>query len=247
MNRLAWVCLRAGILAVSAGAVVLGCVRSEDDAGKDARGQVLISFTVPDGVDNQVAMYWVTKDGATLSAGEADAGADGLGAIFLTELAPANGYRIWLTVERVGGPACMGSLPFAIVASQTEALPLPLECADLVSEGNTGFGDETFNYCPQVTSISASSTIAAVGSSVEVTVAAGDRDQDPLSFVWSARSGVLETPTASSTTYKCTQEGTDILIVAISDGPARGCTRNGQLGILCTGSAATLDALDAGH
>ena len=74
----------------------------------------------------------------------------------------------------------------------------------------------TVDRCPTVLA-AASPSMTTLDRTVAVDATADDPDGDPLTYLWSAPSGMFATPTAASTSYRCAKAGDVMLTVTVSD------------------------------
>ncbi len=78
------------------------------------------------------------------------------------------------------------------------------------------------NNCPNVTT-SASPLSTSVGATIDVMGMGNDIDlSDRLTYLWTAVSGAFADAKAPNTTYTCTEPGTHVLTVRVSDGRCEG-------------------------
>lgn len=211
--------------------------RSVDSDDARALGDVSLGLVLPDGSEVTSVSYLVTRSGTEVRSGVMQVGADGRASVTVTGLEPGAGYRVVLNAPRDAGLPCVGDADFSVSPSATTNVDVVLQCDDL-SADTTVTVDGTFNICPKVTSTTASPLVAFVGSDIALTASARDRDNDPVSFAWSAASGTFSAPSAATTSYRCTSAGVQTLTVSVSDGPSRGCTRSATLTVTCTAANA---------
>ena len=72
--------------------------------------------------------------------------------------------------------------------------------------------------CPTITSFVVNPQRLHVGESGELRGLATDPDSANLSFAWTASSGVVADSTVAVTTFRCSEEGTAMLTLTVSDG-----------------------------
>jgi hypothetical protein len=243
MIRRTGVWVGAGVLGLLSAVGVQGCSAEGDNATdeSDARalGDVSLGLVLPDGSEVSNVNYVVTRNGTEVRSGVMQVGADGRASVTISGLEPGAGYHVVLNAPRDAGLPCAGEADFSVSSSATTNVNVVLQCDDL-SADTTVTVNGTFNICPKVTSTTASPTTVAVGSSASLSALARDRDNDAISFAWSAASGTFSTPNAATTSYTCASVGTQVLTISVSDGPIRNCTRSATVSISCV--AGTLDA-----
>lgn len=240
-----------GALGLLSAFSVQGCASSMDrgtsvDSDSEHKlGDLALGLTLPDGSEVSSVNYVVTKDGVSVRTGVLLVGSDGRASATLTGFDPGTGYQVALTAPRDGGPSCAGqSNIFTVFADMTASVDVILQCDNLSVDGNISINGQ-FNVCPKVTSSSVSPLTVAVGSVTNISAAGSDRDNDPLSFAWTAPSGTFSAPSAASGTYTCAAVGTQTLTVSVSDGPTRGCTRSRTVTVTCV-SAGADSGVDSG-
>jgi hypothetical protein len=241
----------AGVLGLMGALSLQGCAKGDDSTGGNVEGDfevggLSLGLTLPDGSQVTTVNYVITKSGSEVRTGVLEVGPDGRVSATIGGLVAGSDYRVDLTAPREPGASCVGGAPFTIEPNQTASVTIVMQCDDLgLVDGNLSVNG-TFNICPKVTSTTISPTTVAVGSAASLSATARDRDNDPLTFAWTAPSGSFSAPGSSSTSYTCASAGVQTLTLSVDDGPLRGCTRSATVMITCTG--AIMDAgSDAGR
>ncbi|MEY4512211.1 MAG: hypothetical protein RLZZ450_4333 [Pseudomonadota bacterium] len=216
-----------------------------------ATGGIGLALQLADGSDVSTVNYVITQNGTSVRTGTLAIGADGRATGTITGLDAGAGYVVSLNAPRTrdGGPvaACTGeSASFSVLENQTVPVSVVLQCDDTSAGGNITINGQ-FNICPKVSSASASPSTQAVGSTIALSAAATDKDNDPLTYAWftgatySAATVFANTATA---TYTCAASGTFTLNVAAFDGDARGCRKalTTPITVTCTGTGGPVDS-----
>jgi len=228
--------LRVGVLSLIGAGALLGCESDgrATDVTDEARalGGVALGLTLPDGSEVTTVNYVITRGGAQVRVGSMAVGSDGRASVSIADLEAGTDYHVLLTAPRDGGTVCQGEADFAVTATSTTDVNVILQCDELRVDGNVALNGE-FNVCPKVTSTSATPLSAFVGNTISLSATARDRDNDPITFTWSAPSGTFSTPTAANTNFLCTSTGNFAVTVSVYDGPARNCTRSATLMVGC--------------
>ncbi|HEY5373493.1 MAG TPA: hypothetical protein VIK01_07385, partial [Polyangiaceae bacterium] len=139
-----------------------------------------------------------------------------------------------------GVSQCAGSASFNVVAHATTSVSVHLTCHETVKTGSV-LVNGSLNQCPAIDGISASPAEVLVGGSLALGVAAHDSDSapSPLSYHWTASSGVLSDASAAAPRFTCTSAGTASITVSASDGDtASNCADTGTVTVTCTAPAA---------
>jgi hypothetical protein len=148
------------------------------------------------------------------------------------DLPTGRGYKI-----QVAGTAsdqtssCAGELTFAVTASMTATLQIPLSCTGLAAVS------ATFNVCPVIDSLSAIPAEVRVGASIDLTAEVHDTDAGPapLSATWTASGGMVSNPSAAGARFTCTGAGTFTVGLSVSDGDVTSrCPATSALTLTCT-------------
>ncbi|MET0285404.1 MAG: hypothetical protein ABW352_13070 [Polyangiales bacterium] len=220
-----------------------GCANegSQTDEADESRvlGDVLLGLALPDGSNVSVVDYVISRSGSEVRSGTMQVGADGRASVSISGLTAGAGYQVKLTATRTTGAACQGEATFTVIDNQTVDVNVVLQCDDLSGDGNVTITG-SFNLCPKLGATSASPLTVAIGASTSLTVAASDKDGDPVSYAWTATDGSFSAPTGASTQYICASAGEKELKVSFTDGAQRGCTKSAVVKITCVGN------LDAG-
>jgi hypothetical protein len=141
-------------------------------------------------------------------------------------LPPGQGYNI-----QVRGTAsdnvtmCKGELTFDVTASMTAMLQIPLTC-----EGLAGI-TAVIDSCPVIDGLSAIPSEVRVGATIDVTADVRDADNEPLSPTWQTNGGALSNLSTTGATFTCTDAGTFMVGLRISDGK---CNDSSMIRLLCT-------------
>ncbi|HKY41074.1 MAG TPA: hypothetical protein VJN18_34300 [Polyangiaceae bacterium] len=141
-------------------------------------------------------------------------------------------YEVVAEGESVDGVLhCKGSAPFAITAGGTSQVAFTLQCKGSPKTGSllaTGY----LNECPEL-SVESGAAEVLVGESTQLAAKGSDADEapKPLSYQWTATSGVLSDPTSAKTELHCTEAGIAEAKVAVSDGD---CTEERTTTVECS-------------
>ncbi|MEY4512212.1 MAG: hypothetical protein RLZZ450_4334 [Pseudomonadota bacterium] len=218
-------------------------------------GGVGLALTVSDGSDVECVNYEVSRDGIALRSGTLAISPDGHVTGIIAGLDSGSGYRLDLEAPRKRPkegdvPACLGAASFGVVTDQTTALSVFLHCDDTSPQQNVNIvGD--LNFCPKITCASALPNSVAVGSSVELTATAEDKEHDPLTYAWSKGAAFSEDTvfaTGSSASFTCAAAGTFELNVRVRDREVAGCSKTlpEPIIVTCVAPAVEGNAADCG-
>lgn len=244
----------AGILSLAACASDnKGHANKGGQGDNELSGSIGLALTLSDGSDVNTVNYTVYRGDEAVRNGVLALNDQGVAQGVITNLTAGTGYRVVLEAPRTRLDAgavepCRGeSATFEVLADQTVPVSVILQCDDTTPPGGNITINGTFNVCPRITSSSASPTTAAVGSSVNLTISAVDRDNDTLSYEWftgatyAAANVFASTATAS---YTCTSAGTFTIVARVFDGAARGCQKflTPTFSVTCTGGTPQVDS-----
>jgi hypothetical protein len=211
-----------------------GCAVGGD--GVDGpQGSVDVALEIAPGVDVDEVEYEITREGFEPITGTLPVGDDPDAPISgtISGIPAGDGYTIILRAT-ANGVECEGSATFEILPGQTTSVSIVLQCRGLDPRGNVDV-DGSFNFCPVITSASATPSEAEVGESIAVNANAIDPDDDALVYAWTADAGEFADPSAAATSYTCTVGGGQILTITVDDG--RGCTEEMTLEVTCIDDA----------
>jgi hypothetical protein len=134
-----------------------------------------------------------------------------------------------------GTSTCGGSASFTVLAHQTVAVTVQIECHEASHSGSV-LVSGVLNVCPVADGISANPADVAVGFPVALAIAAHDSDNGPsaLAYSWTAASGAFSDPTSATPTFVCNAPGPVTLTVTASDGDSTpGCADTLSLVVTC--------------
>jgi hypothetical protein len=91
--------------------------------------------------------------------------------------------------------------------------------------------DGLFNVCAKVGGYLLSPLSTVVDGGVSLSAFAEDKENDPVTYIWSASFGSLSQPTAPATEYRCEVVGEQIVTLTVSDSP--GCISKVEIPVTC--------------
>ncbi|HLK91840.1 MAG TPA: alkaline phosphatase family protein, partial [Polyangia bacterium] len=145
------------------------------------------------------------------------------------------GYQISIKGTTTDGRGvCMGSATFDVTSTATVSVPVNVTCNLQPQTGSIDVNG-VVDACPRIDAVGASPASAAVNGTMALTTTVVDVDHgpSPLTYTWSATSGTIDTPTAATANFTCTQTGMVTITLAASDGdPA--CASQQSIDVLCT-------------
>lgn len=197
-------------------------------------GSLKVGLEVAPGVIVNSVDYKITGSGMDAMTGAfALNGGHGSGFIGVVNGIPAGTQRqIDLTAKASNGATCTGSGTFDVQSGKTTIVDVILECRD---SGGTVIVRGTFEQCPLLKSISAAPDSVAVGDKIYLDAVAVDPDGDPTSIAWTATSGTFADASAATTTYTCTQAGTQTITAKVSKADGS-CSDSTSFDVTCTGA-----------
>ena len=151
------------------------------------------------------------------------------------------GYHLQLSAVAANDAyaTCTGWAVADVVAGSTTSAKIVLSCKTTATTGSVQVHG-SINLCPTIAELSIEPAQTTVGHSVSLSAAGNDVDQGPsaLSYRWDATGGAIAEPQSASTTFTCTEVGTKILMLYVTDGdPACGVTQAQIIECVAEGSS----------
>lgn len=212
--------------------VTTGCGDGKDSTlGEDGPvGSVGLAITSPDGELIRSVKYTITNAAGELVHNDVVNVADDKSTVSVGfSLPAAAGYTIKMTAATAQGGQCTGSAKFDVVKSSTTRVDLSLACV----AGGAGTGDVVVNgtlarSCPRVSSETAAPLATSVGGTIALSGAASTKDGV---LKWSATSGKIASPSATDTTFTCTEAGTATVTLTVTRGTS--CVDSKHIDVAC--------------
>jgi hypothetical protein len=229
-------CLRStlALLTLVAASALGGC----SDASKPSAnvGGVQVDLALGGGENINTASYSITGPAGFMKSGMFDISNSTALTVAIGGLPAGNGYTITVTATTPDTTiSCNGTATFNVTTGMTTMVTVHLTCHQAPRNGSV-LVNGTLNICPQIDSISALPTNAIVGTGISVTSAAHDSDggPSPLTYAWSATSGVFDNPASPNALFTCTTPGPVTITLIASDGdPDPNCPDNLQVQVTC--------------
>lgn len=202
---------------------VVGC---GNDDGSDSSvvnpGAIDMALELADGSQIGTIHYVISGNGITPIQGDINvSGSQSTISAFVDSIPQGGGYLLTLTATADDGATCQGSANFDVVAGQTTAVWVALQCTEIDNNGGADVTAEV-NICPEITRMTVAPLTTEVGNQIAVSATATDNDGDTLTFAWSSNNGSFADSGAMNTSYACTLVGVDTITVTVDDG--QGCT-----------------------
>ena len=237
--------MRLGVIAVALatgfGLGAAGCGSSSSPP----YGEVIMTVTVPDGVQVQSVQYTMDDNVNAPSTGIVGGPQPEHQYVELVAHVPVSThYTVTVQAESTDGKmTCAGSAPIQVMSGVTTRVQIALKCGGQVL---VGIG-VSCNDTPLV-DLLVSPIAANVGSYVIARAGSARPDGGPLTFAWSAPSGTFSDPKESQTNFTCTQVGPVKITVQVGDDEM--CLQTYSSTVTCLpapdGGAAGAGAPDAG-
>ncbi len=179
-----------------------------------AVGDLIMTVTVPDGVQIQTASYTLDDMVDAPSTGVIGGAQPMQQFVELVAHVPASDqYVLTVQAESADGQmGCMGSAPVTVMSDATTRVQVALKCGGHVLVGIGVSCDAT----PLVDFL-VSPVSATVGAYVIASAESARPDGGPLTFTWSGSPGVFGDGGASQTTFTCTKPGPVTIKVQVQD------------------------------
>ena len=232
-----------------AGATVSSCSRRQpgDRNVNGNVGSIGLAIQLAGGATVNTVSYEITGNGITPIRGSIPVSDPGATVSVLVNGIPAGtGYRVDLTATSTDGrTTCAGSATFNVVAAQTTAVAVVLQCRGPGAGTGSASITGTFNNCPFLTSYSASPLSVSTGGTINVSAAASDLDPGAaLTYAWTATGGSFAAAGTASTTYGCSAAGSQTLTIRVSDGS---CDDSATIAVSCVAILCGNGTVDAGE
>jgi hypothetical protein len=224
--------------ALASGVVFNACSPAGHRA--DELGEVAVALTGAGGVTINTVGYSIMGPSSFSKSGSIDVSVSSTISAAIGGLPAGDGYMITLSASSTdGNDTCSGSAAFSVTAHQTTPVTVPVRCHESPKTGSV-LATGAINVCPQIDGVSATPDEVSVGGSVALVAAAHDTDgaPSPLSYAWTASSGVFTDAAAPATRFTCTAPGTVTIGLAVSDGDAA-CNDTAQVTVTCTALTAS--------
>ena len=232
-----------------AGSGILGCSSAADapsDAEREAAGSIGLDLQIGGGLTLNQASYVIVGPGGFSKSGTLQLSNSTVLSAVISGLPAGAGYSVTLSgTTSDGGTVCVGSATFNVIAQQTTVASVHLACHQTPVQGSVQVNG-TLNVCPIAGGIGAEPAEVVTGSTVLLSASAFDADNgpSPLTYSWTASSGVLSDATLATPTFTCTVPGTVTIAVTVSDGDAApGCADSTSVTVTCTPSTADVQSI----
>jgi hypothetical protein len=195
-------------------------------------GSVGLAIKLADNAEVDLVRYSITRPESSAIEGNIPVGDPGATVSALIDLAAATGYTIELAAVSMDlGTVCLGEAQFDVVAGQTTAVSVVMDCHTDSASGSVEVV-ATLNTCPQVANLVVAPLAVKVGHKINVLATGADPDaSDTLTFAWNTSGGgTFEAANAAHTKFTCVESGRHTLSVAVSDGK---CTRSRDVAVTC--------------
>jgi len=208
---------RQSILLFCAVLAAAGCgpnSRSPDGSA----GSLSLDLTVAGGFIIDEVIWTITGGDMPDMSGVINTSAPGATASVEVFGIPAGtGYVIDMEATSPDGQlTCKGSAMFDIEVGQVTEVQVMLNCKKPTMFGGVRVNGE-FNICAYLTKVVVSPLQTSVGNDIDLFATATDAEGDPITFTWSSNGGSIADPSASTTTYTCTEVGDDAITVSVTD------------------------------
>jgi len=208
------------LLALGAGAPVVGCVSEQVDSSNTGQlGSLGLELEVAPGVTLSSVSYHIEK-GDFSKTGSIDVGDSPTISGTIGGIPAGAGYTITLTATSVEDETSFtGSASFDVTAGGTTSVTIHLKGAGASGNGNVAV-NATLNLAPLVDELTATPQTVFVGGSVTLKATGKDPDEgpSPLTYYWSTSEGVIDNPLDPNATLTSTSPGTATVKLTISDG-----------------------------
>jgi hypothetical protein len=190
-------------------AAFTGCA---DSPVKEPTGSLSTTLIVAPGIDVTEINYEITGNGVDPITGVIAVTTTPVSAV-IAGIPVGVGYTIKLFTT---DGKCSGSTVFDVVANQTTAVTINIQCIASVDRG-TADVEATIMLCPTITSVVVSPIQVDVGGTIYVKAVATDPSQGALTYAWTATASSFADASADATTYSCSVGGSQTLTIKASN------------------------------
>jgi hypothetical protein len=197
-------------------------------------GSLSIDLELRGDTDIDEVIYRVSGNGIDPIEGAIDTSAAGTTySLEVFGLAEAKNYQVEMMATTVDKTTtCAGVAQFDVAANQITLVYLVLRCGRPEALGGVRV-NASINYCAEIILAVAALLQTSVGNDIEVYVVADDWEGDGVEYFWSATGGTIASPTATATTYTCTEVGNQSIAVRISDDGLDYCRDEKTFAVRC--------------
>ena len=196
--------------------MLAGCAPPPAGSVTGNAGQAGLALVLAPGVMLDSAAYTVTGPGGLSRSGTINLTSSTMLTAIIGGLPAGTGYSVVITAMS-SGISCSGSATFDVLVRQTTSVTVSLRCRETPRTGSAAI-NERINLCPVVDQLTALPAEVRVGSSLALTAAAHDGDNQPVSYQWAAASGTFSNAAAAAPSFTCTAVGPVVVTVTASDG-----------------------------
>jgi hypothetical protein len=215
----------------------IGAVACSGTTRSDDVGSVSVAVQLANGSVLNTVAYAITGPAMFSKTGNVDVSGSTMVSTLVGGIPAGTGYAVTLSGTTTDGTtSCAGTGNFNVVAHQVASVAVHLICTQAPRTGSVAVNG-TLNVCPTIDAAGASPAEVLVGSSVGLTAQAHDADNapSPLTYRWTAPSGVFSDASSPNARFTCTAAGPVTLTVSVSDGdPGAGCADTTTVTVDCT-------------
>ncbi len=198
-------------------------------------GSVTAQLTLPAGQAVQTVQWAVTGPGGAatvVQSGSVPVQNRQSVRFQVSRIPSGTAYRMSMSATAIDGSVtCSGSASFDVASRATTPVSVLMACNVATSGSQVTLVSGTSFDCAAVGSVSAIPAETSVGGHIALSASASAPVASALTYAWSASSGTIGQPGASSTTFTCTAPGVVSVTVTAADGPVpAGFACNASLG-----------------
>lgn len=204
LGRIPLVC----VLALSTVAPLGACSSEQSDKGVQDLGSLDVRLEAAPGVTLNSVTYTISGNGFS-KTGTIDTSGSEVISGTIGGIPAGNGYTITLTATSVeDGLSFTGSAKFNVTAGATTSVSIHLKAANKRGTGNVTV-NATLNVGPVIDELTVTPLTVNVGSSIALTAAGSDIDEQPSpsSYYWTSTGGVISDPISPNATLTSATPG----------------------------------------
>lgn len=215
---------------------IAGCSTTSEQPSADA-GSLSLDLVIGD-VTIDIVDWDVTGGAMEPMSGFIHVSAPGSTAsVEVFGLPPTDGddYTITLSATSTdGGTTCSGATDFGVSAGAVTDVMVMLNCKRPTRLGSVRANGK-FSFCAELSKVVVSPLQTSIGNAIDLSADAVDIEDDPIAYRWSATGGSIADPDSAVTTFTCEDEGTQSVIIEVSDDGFDYCVGTWEVFVTCVG------------
>jgi hypothetical protein len=200
-----------------------GCARTSESVAAqsvEGAGSISLALHVTEDIDLTSIRYVISQSGTVVQSGSIDVSQATAPSAVIGGVPAGTGYLLSVAATEDELVACQGtSTSFDVLPGAVTEVPLGIACPT-EDDGGAVLITGTLNACPVIENAFPERADVPVGSVVQLHAIGHDDDNgpSPLSYTWAASSGAFSQAVGADPLFSCTEVGTAVVTVTVSDG-----------------------------